>query len=194
MPSTSLEQWQAIRAASLDEIEAAHASLGGTAPGRRYATQQVNNAYAVLLSGQFQGFCRDLHTECADAVARSVDPASPALIAIRFRAELTRERRLDKGNPSPGNIGTDFDRFGLAFWTAVKAQDKRNAKRLKDLETLCAWRNGIAHQDFSDPRLNGRTLQLVTVKRWRKGCAGLAFSFDAVMQSFLQTELSRAPW
>ena len=63
------------RRRALDEIEAAHASVGGTGPGRRYATQQINQAYAVLLASQFQGYCRDLHTE---SVAHLMDFHSAA--------------------------------------------------------------------------------------------------------------------
>ncbi len=64
MPSLSLQKWETIRSSELDEIENAHSSVGGTTRGRRYGTQQINQAYAVLLSSQFQGFCRDLHSEC----------------------------------------------------------------------------------------------------------------------------------
>ena len=52
----------------LDEIAGADAAVGGAARGRRYATQQINRAYAVLLASEFQGFCRDLHSECVDHV------------------------------------------------------------------------------------------------------------------------------
>ena len=72
MPSVSLQTWKTVRQAALDELEAAHTSVGGTRRGRRYATQQINQAYAVLLSSQFQGFCRDLHSECADYLVQTV--------------------------------------------------------------------------------------------------------------------------
>jgi hypothetical protein len=64
MPSLSWQQWVTTRARDLDDIEAAHRSVGGTVRGRRFATEQINHAYAVLLASQFQSFCRDLHTEC----------------------------------------------------------------------------------------------------------------------------------
>jgi hypothetical protein len=66
VPSRSLHTWRVDCAAALDEIEAAHGAVGGAGPGRRTATQQINYAYAVLLSSQFQRFCRDLHTEACD--------------------------------------------------------------------------------------------------------------------------------
>ena len=49
MPSIAFQDWSTVRAASLDEIENAHRAVSGTGPGRRYVTQQINQAYAVLL-------------------------------------------------------------------------------------------------------------------------------------------------
>ena len=195
MPSASLDQWRTVRAATLDEIEAAHTSVGGLLRGRRYATQQINHAYVMLLSSQFQGFCRDLHSECAGIIVYSIGVSAPPLVAARFEAELRRDRSLDKGNPSPSNIGGDFGRLGIAFWSAVKAQDRRNGKRLQSLELLNVWRNAIAHQDFTSPKLEGKTLiQLSEVQRWRSSCDALTKSFDAVMAAFLQAELGSVPW
>ena len=45
MPSVSYDRWLIDRASALGEIEQAHRSVGGTGPGRRYATQQINQAY-----------------------------------------------------------------------------------------------------------------------------------------------------
>lgn len=39
MPSHSFIRWNGERADALDEIENAHALIGGTERGRRYATQ-----------------------------------------------------------------------------------------------------------------------------------------------------------
>src|SRR5579871_1232084 len=101
MPSVAWQYWSAGRAAALDEIEHAHRSVGGTGPGRRYLTQQINQAYAVLLSSQFQGFCRDLHTECVEYL---VGPAASAVLLATYRRNLLFARKLDTGNPNPGNI------------------------------------------------------------------------------------------
>lgn len=72
MPSTACRDWITARAAVLDGIENAHRSVGGSGPGWRIATQQFNQWYAVMLSSQFQAFCRDLPTECAKALAEGV--------------------------------------------------------------------------------------------------------------------------
>jgi hypothetical protein len=115
MPSNSLLQWRGARAAVLDEIEAAHANVGGTERGRRYATQQINRAYAVLLSSEFQGFCRDLYSECMDHVLATAPAATRGVI----RTQFLWGRSLDRGNPQAGTIGSDFGRFGIPFWDEV---------------------------------------------------------------------------
>ena len=109
MSSVSLQKWNTVRRSALNEIEGAHRGIGGTTRGRRYATQQINQAYAVLLSSQFQGFCRDLHSECVDYFAGAVTPSSFETILL---AEFVQHRKLDTGNPNPGNIDSDFNRFG----------------------------------------------------------------------------------
>src|SRR3954447_4959617 len=106
MPSASLLVWRKKRNVALDEIEGAHHSVGGKGPGRRYATQQINHAYAVLLSSQFQGFCRELHRECVDCLVQLMSPVG---LRDAFERALVLNRELDFGNPNPGNIGSDFN-------------------------------------------------------------------------------------
>ena len=109
MPSTSYRRWRTMRARALDAIEQAHAAIGGKGPGRRYATEQINHAYAVLLASQFQGFCRDLHSEALDHVLAVLAP--PPQLRIFLRNELTRGRQLDQRNAQPSSLGADFGRF-----------------------------------------------------------------------------------
>jgi len=92
MPSKALRRWFKSQAVALDQMENAHASVGGKGRGRRYTTDQINQAYAVLLASQFQGFCRDLHSESAEYLVDILEP--PRLRPI-VRAEFTRERKLD---------------------------------------------------------------------------------------------------
>src|SRR5437764_11516805 len=109
MPSISHDKWSTTRAGALDEIEQAHAAVGGTGPGRRYATQQINRAYAVLLASQFQGFCSELHSESIDHLLIVLAP--PPALELLMRAEFTRGRHLDRGNAQPGSLGADFNRL-----------------------------------------------------------------------------------
>jgi hypothetical protein len=193
MPSLALQDWSGRRAAALDEIEHAHRSVGGTGPGRRYLTQQINQAYAMLLSSEFQGFCRDLHEDCVDPLVAAI--VSPALLAI-YRGNLLFGRKLDTGNPNPGSIGSDFNRFGISFWPLVDADHPRNPQRRQALEELNRWRNAIAHSAFTPDMCRGGrpSLQLAEVQDWRRACDGLARSFDNVMHAHLLATTGVAPW
>ncbi len=193
MPSSSLQHWFAERAAALADLENAHRSVRGSGPGARAAAQQINQAYAMQLSAQFQGFCRDLHRECADCLVRPV--ADPDL-RVLLSNNLLFGRRLDRGNPNPGNTGADFSRFNLAFWSQADAHRAENPVRRAALEELSEWRNAIAHQDFSAAMLRaGRpNLTLAQVRLWRKACDGLARSFDEVLRDHLRVLTGSAPW
>lgn len=190
MSSASLQRWEGERAAELDRIEAAHRAIGGTARGRRWATVQINHAYVVLLSSQFQGFCRDLHSECVDHIVRAV---RPPILHTALRAEFVFGRKLDRGNPNPGNIGSDFSRLGIDFWAEVQAHDARSKIRQERLERMSEWRNAIAHQDFSG-QLRPAALTLPAIRRWRGGCTGLARSFNQVMARYIGSVVGTPPW
>lgn len=191
MASHSLIRWNRERADACDEIQNAHTMVGGTERGRRYATQQINFAYAALLSGHFQGFCRDLHSECVDHIVAIL----PAQLRGFLRVELVWNRSLGKGNPHPGAVGADFNRLGIDFWTEVYALDARNQRRREQLQELVDWRNAIAHQDF-DPVAPGGipTLHLARVRGWRRAVSELARSFDQAMYDYLTALLGSAPW
>jgi RiboL-PSP-HEPN len=192
MPSTSFQKWRTSRSDALDEMAQAHVAVGGNQRGRRYTTQQINRSYAVLLASHFQGFCRDLHSECVDHLTSAVTPAPLQPIV---RAELTRHRQLDTKNSQPGSIGSDFGRLGVDFWAEVEGHRAENTGRKAMLDHLNAWRNAIVHQSFDPVKLGGTTsLQLTTVRQWRKECGYLARSFDAVMMLHIQTLIGAVPW
>lgn len=193
MPSLAWQEWTGGRAVRLDELDYAHRSVGGSGPGRRYLTQQLNQAYALLLSSQFQGFCRDLHNQCVEHLVSAV---VVPLLQVNYRVNLRFGRKLDTGNPNPGHIGADFNRLGLSFWPTVEADHPRNPQRRQALEELNRWRNAIAHHDFApDMYRGGRpSLLLAQVQDWRKACDGLARSFDVVLGLHLLAATGVAPW
>src|SRR3954465_14224900 len=128
MASNSLTRWLGARAIELDQIRHAHARVGGPRRGRRYATDQINYAYAMLLSSQFQGFCRDLHSEAVDNVCGPAGGADARMDVLRLR--MTSDRKQDFGNPNPGNIGSDFAFFNnFKIWDALKGHDPANEAR-----------------------------------------------------------------
>jgi hypothetical protein len=189
MASNSLARWSKERIAALDEIENAHLRVGGSERGRRYATLQINYAYAALLSSQFQGYCRDLHSECVDHLVVTL----PIAFRSFLRAEFVLNRAVDRGNPHPGAIGADFNRLGVQFWQSVQRLDTRNARRQELLQEMVDWRNAIAHQDFDsvggDPKLH-----LSSVRAWRSAVNSLAGHFDQAMYNYLKALLGNSPW
>ena len=193
MPSRSWRHWHSERARELDEVEAAHTAIGGSGPGRRTATQQINRAYAVLLASQFQGFCRDLHTECAKHLIALI----PVVAFQEYvRDEFLWNRGLDRGNATQGTIAGDFGRLGLEnFWPLVDADRPGNDRRRQVLDRLNEWRNAIAHQSLDPVRLGGTTmLRLAMVRRWRRVCRVLAKSMDNVTRTYLLGVTGMPPW
>jgi hypothetical protein len=191
MASKSLIQWNGERVDALDEIENAHVMVGGTERGRRYATQQINYAYAALLSSHFQGYCRDLHAESIDHIVAKVPPQLKELL----RAEFILNRSLDRGNPHPGAIGSDFNRLGVDVWTDVYGLDARNERRRELLQELIDWRNAIAHQDFNAVAPGGNpTLHLASVRSWRSALTVLARCLDQAMSNHLRALFGSVPW
>ena len=191
MPSESYLGWTTTRKTELDQIADAHVAVGGIERGRRYATQQINHAYAVLLASQFQGYCRDLHTECVDhlltaAIATQLKPI--------LRIALTGARALDRGNAQPEAIGKDFHRLGVRIWDEAIALNATNSKRRILLENLNQWRNAIAHQDFSSTKLGSSALQIVVVRKWRVARDRLALAFEKVMYDHLSALTGTSPW
>jgi len=165
--------------------------VGGTERGRRFATQQINFAYTTLLSAQFQGFCRDLHSECVDLIVAMV----PIQIQHFVRIEFLWNRSLSRGNPHPGAVCADYQRLGIELWPAVYTLDSRNPRRREQLQELVDWRNAIAHQDFDPVVPTGSpVLHLSRVRGWRSAVNILARSFDEVMYIYLRRLTGVAPW
>jgi hypothetical protein len=204
--SFALQAWQGTRSGQLDELSLAHSAVGGAGPGRRYATRQLNHAYVVAIASQFQGFCRDLHSECADVVANAIHSAgasdsmnSTAIADIALTA-LTRNRQLDRGNASPSSVGADFKSFDIDIWDAAKQFDSRTGIRSRRLDQLNIWRNAIAHQDFDFTRhqlevLAGTTrLGLDEVRAFRSCCNQLAVTFDTTLAHHLESIVGGRPW
>ena len=190
MPSKSLIKWNGERAAALNEIKNAHIMVGGTDRGRRNATQQINYSYATLLSSQFQGFCRDLHSESIEHIVG----IAPTQLQALMRTEFLWNRGLDRGNPHPGAIGSDFNRLGVNLWAETYTLDTRNEGRRRKLQELVDWRNAIAHQDFNSVAPAGNsTLHLSDVKAWRSAVNVLARNFDRVMYNYLRS-IGAQPW
>jgi hypothetical protein len=145
--------------------------------------------FVMLICGHFQGFCRDLYTECVQICALQVPSAMQAAVQLQFGSEL----KLSAGNPNTENLRKDFERFG--FTLDFAGADPLNPQRLTDLGHLNYWRNAVAHQKATPPPQGvPQALTLPMVKRWKMSCDGLAASLDNIMFDELSKLIGGAPW
>src|SRR2546422_6654415 len=121
MPSVSLRQWATDRMLRLGEIDAQCAASLVLVPPQPNLIDENLRGYVLLLSAHFQGFCRELYSECALAVVSKVRPSLRMLLQSQF----TAHRKLDHGNPNVQNLREDFERFHFSL--DLVATDPANA-------------------------------------------------------------------
>jgi len=192
--SVALEQWRGPSSLALDEIELLYWQVEFAAPGEPALTEQINHHYVTLLVAHFQRYCRAVHTEAAEALAALFEPDLESVIESLFK----QGRLLDRGNPTPTALGSDFSRFGFRFWQELEADDRLNLRHKKQLERLCEWRNGITHGDLPRKQAAGLLdpvdLTLEACRRWRHELGALAISIDRVLATRCQALGRPEPW
>ena len=186
MPSASLLVWRNDRMPRLGGVEAQCAASLALAPPQPNLIEENLRGYVLLLSAHFQGFCRNLYTECAQIVVTRVR----ARLQLLIQAQFTAHRRLDHGNPTLQNLKAGFERFD--FTLDLVAADPANAARLQDLALLNRWRNVAAHHGTVP--IGMPSLDLPSLQAWRHSCDGLATSLDQIMYNELRRILRRTPW
>ena len=193
MPSSSYNEWRGSRASAINEMHQRHAAVGGTARGRRYATQQINRALARtvvltlpgILSRPAFRMCRP-HSRGGRARRELVQFGASRIYA----RSATGQRQCSAEQP-----GADFGRLGLDFWDEVVAFNSSASSWKSDLDLLNEWRNAIAHQDFTSPKLDGIiNLRVTRVRAWRVSCGRLAQVMDEVLRLHLQGLTGASPW
>jgi hypothetical protein len=190
MPSKALLDWQTNRVSRLGDSQCDATSV--LVPPNPQLADENLRGFVMLLSAHFQGFCRDLHSECVQAVADAV--AQPMRFMIQTQCVAGRE--LDGANPRYDVIRKDFERFGLdlrAALTANPATAAANTNSVTLIGHLNLWRNYAAHHKTSMPT-HGGPFALATVRVWKQACAGLAAELDGIMYNQLRTVLGKAPW
>ncbi|MEX0794418.1 MAG: HEPN domain-containing protein [Pirellulaceae bacterium] len=182
MPSRAYVNWTSTRSLILSAIEEVLAiEREGVNPDSR--VHALMQASVVLLASHFQGFCRDLHTECVDALVSAA--ALPDEMEPIVRTEFTWGRQLDRGNAQSSSLGSDFGRLGVEIWNRLREldQDRADLNRSR-LDRMNAWRNAIAHQNFDT--LDHDSLDAQVVTRWRASCEQLALDLDRVLRTHLK--------
>jgi len=187
MPSVALLDWQNAHMARLTEVDTQCAATFGLNPAPDLADENLRG-YVMLLAAHFQGFCRDLHTECVQAFAGAV----PVPLQFAIQLQCVASRDLDGGNAKTESLRKDFDRFGLDLSALLRA-NPANATRVTHLGHLNLWRNYAAHHKKTPPA-HGGPFALATVRAWRNSCDGLAAELDVIMYNQLQVMLGMPPW
>jgi hypothetical protein len=193
MTSGAYKAWQQERARRLQGLFDAHTAVGGANSGRRWKTEQINWALVLLLAGEFQGYARHLHEEAAEVFAAEAANGSRDLEAI-IKAQLTQNRRLDRGNAQPGSLGSDFNFFGCDLWGDLAARwPAKKQGWHRALTELNEARNAIAHSH--DGKIKSLVVDLRAVRRWRSSLDVLAGKMDDVVARHLETVLGiQNPW
>jgi hypothetical protein len=195
--SAAYVTWRGQRQDRIDQLLQAHHTLGGSGPGRRWRTEQVNWALTLRLAGEFQGFARDLHDLSVDYFVTVAARANPPLANV-LRARMTGNRQLDRGNAHPGSLGADFALLGLTLWGALETANPRSALWNRELTALNDARNAIAHAEegrLAALRADGYPITLGTIRRWRRNLDGLVETMDDVASDYLDQLLGAGrPW
>jgi hypothetical protein len=189
VPSAASIRWQNDRMLRLNEVDAHCASVLSSVPTNPTFLDETLRGFVLHLSAHFQGFCRDLYTECSQVCIAAIPAGFQATAQAQFSAHLA----LEKGNPSYDNIKRDFNRFG--FLLDLQAAHPAGPRRITDLGHLNDWRNKAAHQG-TQPLGGGvpAALTLPVVQGWRLSCDGLANSLDGIMRGELLRIMGIAPW
>jgi hypothetical protein len=181
-----LQQWRNDRRPRLASIDAHCVAAAALVPPNALLAEESLRAYVLLLSGHFQGFCRDLYTECMLVFAAHVSPAHKATVQVQFTAEL----KLNSNNPTVETLRKDFERFGFALDFTL---DPANGLRVTHLGQLNKWRNAVAHQKATAPT-GVPPLTLAAVQTWLAPCDGLATWLDGILYNEMRYILGVAPW
>ena len=171
MPSVALQEWQTIRMRRLSEVDLQCDSTFGLTPVPDLADENLRG-YVMLLSAHFQGFCRDLHSECIQVFSN----AAPLPLQYVIQLQCFAGRELDGANPKMESLRKDFNRFNLNLSSAL-GLNPANATRITHLGHLNLWRNYAAHYKKLPPG-HGGPLSLPTVRAWKTSSDGLAVELD----------------
>ncbi|AMV24006.1 hypothetical protein VT84_06395 [Gemmata sp. SH-PL17] len=193
MPSQALLNWQNTRIPNLIEVENQCVATNAIVPLPNLADENMR-AHVLLLSAHFQGFCRDLHTECVQFLAA----ATPATMQFAIQRQGVASRKLDKGNPNFDSLQADFERFGFNLKAALgiatdPPANPANKAHVRLIHYMNEWRNYAAHQNVSRPTV-GLPFTVATVVGWRNSCNALATALDGIMYNQLHTLTGAHPW
>ncbi len=188
MPSNAQTKWKGERIASLMILQNLCVRECKTS-ALTAAGNECLESFVVHLCGHFQGFCRDLYTECTQLCVAAAPEGLQAAIQAQFITSL----RLDTGNPTEKNISVDFDRFGTLI--EIQAAVGNRSHLLSDLKNVIHWRNHIVHRNFGPhPHKGPKVLTIKLLQKWKSSCDELVDALDGRMLEVMGSLLGRNPW
>lgn len=144
MTSSALSEWRTSRAAKIERLLTAHKAIGGSTPGGRWETAELNHAIILRLASEFQGFCRDLHDEAVRVVVSALVPDRPEL-RQRLALPYLTMRKLDRGNATPDGLGNDFGLLGISLWADLEAKHPQKASHWRQRLRLLNEVRTVSH-------------------------------------------------
>jgi hypothetical protein len=173
MPSDALRALTE-RLRDVDQLMAAHATVGGLEPGRRYDVEGLNRAAVLMLCAQFEGYVEDVMTEALAVINGDLDP-TPLLSNFH--------------NPWPDRIDELFAFMGMVKpCREISWQKASNQSVRTNLEELVRTRNRIAHG------VTGVSVRKVDVIRFRKYIKGFTERFDKAVRRRVRDLTGSYPW
>jgi hypothetical protein len=185
MPSRALTIWQTRRWPRLIQFDGQCAAGHAALPANPELVDENVRASTLLTAAHFQGFCRDLYTECGQTIASVAAANLQPIIQKQFATNLS----LNQGNATEQNIVEDFSR--LVIGLDLRGADPYNNRRLDDLRDLNILRNIAAHHK---PLAPASFPTLTTIRIWKNSCAAFATSLDQILYNELSTILGHLPW
>lgn len=162
------------RLRDVDQLMAAHETVGGLEPGRRYDVEGLNRAAVLMLCAHFEGYVEDVMREVLGALNPSLD-ATPLLGGFH--------------NPWPDRIDELFAFLGMNNPSkAISWQRASNTSVRDNLGNLVRTRNRIAHGT------TGVSVRKADVTRYRKYVEGFATRFDRLLRARVRTLTGAYPW
>jgi RiboL-PSP-HEPN len=146
------------RLSDVDQLMAAHRTIGGLEAGRRYDVEGLNRAAIVMLCAHFEGYLEDVMAEALRAIESGLDPD---VLTKNFH------------NPWPERIDDLFAFLGMSQpCRKISWQRAGNAAVRTNLEALVRMRNQVAHG------ATGVTVHRTHVTRYRGYVEGFVERFD----------------
>ena len=143
--SPPLRRWLDERAKVVDVVARGHAQVGGvTGPGAPEAhSKPLAHAYVLILTREFQGFVRQLHSLAIDVFVEW--SGADVTKAPKLVTGLRSGRALDRGNATHDSIKKDFARLSLPTLGISSHNSRWGSGDAKSFDLLLRLRNALAH-------------------------------------------------